>query len=875
MTKFTKFLVLLLAITLGISYSSTGQDSKSITVIAPNGGETYISKTDVEIQWSVENFDDDDKVKIEYLKGGAATPLADNINAADGTYSWFLAPYIFPKDNYTIKISLQSDETIFDVSDANFTVAKKAAEATPSFITSKEEAFINEEITLTNTSTGTTDEHLVTYSFFPDNKNNDEYETISGDSKTDLVIAWKKPGTKRVSMALQRGLWTSATVFKNIIIKEKVTLTAPNGSEVYNVCDDIKITWTAENFADDAKVKIEYIKGENDPFLISDIAEASAGTFTWRTSPMFPVGEDYKIKVSSMNDETVSDVSDAAFTINNPYASKAIPSFTVSKETANIDEEITLTNTSVVDGFEYEVNYLLDEEDCEVKSGDSKTTQNIAFKTAGSKTIAMTVKIGNWVSGPTFPKTITIVDPNATPKITVTAPNGGEAYDVVEDVDITWDVANFADGEKVQIQYIKGEEDPYTIATDIDASAGTYKWRILPMTDAGEDYKIKVSSMTDATVFDESDAVFTINDPYADVVADFIASKTEADIDEEITFINTSVVEGFEYEVIYAFGVDENDYEIKSGDKKASLNVAYKSAGPKFVMMTIKIGNWVSPPAPLAVINILNPDDPRIVVTAPNGGESIEKNKDYDITWTSRHLEGNTSIQLIKPASAPIVIAENVDVALGTYKWNVNADKGENYRIRITCGTNSDISDAVFSVVEQTPTVDLSLNKTKVVTDEEVVITATLANVPAETEVAYKWTVGEDGTISKDDKSKITVSFKNAGDKTVSVECTIGETVVTKEISFKVDTKDGIAELNSNSVGLYPQPAKAFINIELPAEGNFSATIYDLNGNAVKEINSTQINDKINVSDLNSGVYMINVMNAETSKSITQKLIIQ
>lgn len=95
----------------------------TITVISPNGGETWeIGKT-YEIKWRAENVN---YVGIELIVGEreAGWLIGRMVPASQGTYTWTVPSFIPPGNNYRIKIS--NAEALFpsDVSDNYFSIVK-------------------------------------------------------------------------------------------------------------------------------------------------------------------------------------------------------------------------------------------------------------------------------------------------------------------------------------------------------------------------------------------------------------------------------------------------------------------------------------------------------------------------------------------------------------------------------------------------------------------------------------------------------------------------------------------------------------------------------------------------------------------------------
>ncbi len=84
----------------------------------------------------------------------------------------------------------------------------------------------------------------------------------------------------------------------------------------------------------------------------------------------------------------------------------------------------------------------------------------------------------------------------------------------------------------------------------------------------------------------------------------------------------------------------------------------------------------------------------------------------------------------------------------------------------------------------------------------------------------------------------------------------------------------GIDDFNSNSnFKLFPNPASDFVNIDYPlANANDVCQITDINGRIVKQLSLVQTN--LNISDLNNGVYFLQIISQNGKAVLTQKLVV-
>ena len=99
------------------------------------------------------------------------------------------------------------------------------------------------------------------------------------------------------------------------------------------------------------------------------------------------------------------------------------------------------------------------------------------------------------------------------------------------------------------------------------------------------------------------------------------------------------------------------------------------------------------------------PPIPYITVLDPNGGEFIELESNYLITWTSGHWDGNVNITIFRDGETPTEIVSSVPLSNESYLWYVTEDMelADDYKITVSgLGDDepSDNSDDFFSIIE-------------------------------------------------------------------------------------------------------------------------------------------------------------------------------
>tara|TARA_B100000676_G_scaffold126244_1_gene125519 strand:+ start:110 stop:2290 length:2181 start_codon:yes stop_codon:yes gene_type:complete len=124
--------------------------------------------------------------------------------------------------------------------------------------------------------------------------------------------------------------------------------------------------------------------------------------------------------------------------------------------------------------------------------------------------------------------------------ITITNPNGGETLDSGGTFNITWD-SNASSNVSIKLYVNSTFNSNITTNTSND---GSYTWNIPSSISAGSNYKIKITSNSNSSIYDYSDATFTIASPSVDLsIGDINVNSGVIDID----ISNENPVSGFQF----------------------------------------------------------------------------------------------------------------------------------------------------------------------------------------------------------------------------------------------------------------------------------------------------------------------------------------
>ena len=290
----------------------------SLTVAAPNGAEGWPINTNQNITWtkvgSIAN------VKLEYSTNGFADELqnfliAASVIATTGTpYSWLIPDA--PSATVKVRISDVSDATVFDTSNANFSIKGSLAITSPNGT----ETWI---VGATNNITWTKLGAIVNVELRYTADGGSTYPVgniiIASTPASNLSYSWTVPDAIGTQVKVKITDLGDATVIDesnaNFTIKGSVTVGLPNGGETWIVGANQNITWTRTGSF--INVKLEYstnaFASELQTVVITASTLASPLTYAWTVPDA--IGTNLKVRISDATDATVTDVSNGTFTI--------------------------------------------------------------------------------------------------------------------------------------------------------------------------------------------------------------------------------------------------------------------------------------------------------------------------------------------------------------------------------------------------------------------------------------------------------------------------------------------------------------------------------------------------------------------------------
>lgn len=337
---------------------------------------------------------------------------------------------------------------------------------------------------------------------------------------------------------------------------------------------------------------------------------------------------------------------------------------------------------------------------------------------------------GSWFSEP-----LQRVDAGSIPDtVTLTSPNGGERWRIGTRQTISWNYTGDP-GAFLKIQLLKGGTPVGTIKSAAPIGTdnkGSTPWTVPTLT-PGDNYRVKVTSTTDATVNDQSDADFSIEGDASLAVA-VSATPNRGAVPLQVGL--TATVTGGTPPYSYWWDLTGDGIQ---DDNRQSFTTRYTRAGRYTAKVTVTdAGAAVAVNS--AVITALAP--PSVVARAnPSIGapgvqvklDATAFDGDGNITGYEWDFEGNGSYDYSSTASPTVL-----------HKYS---KKGSyNATVRVTDNDGLQALDRVLITVGTPPTVSSGATPTTGSAPLTVRFRAT-ATDPDGTVASYQWDFDGDGTV--------------------------------------------------------------------------------------------------------------------------------
>lgn len=683
-----------------------------IEVVSPNGGETLIGCNSQTITWTkpgscIAQF----RVQYSIDNGDTWSNISTPTNVGSGntqTVNWNV-PNEINTSGALIRVSNFSDATVFDLSDANFSLIP------------------SNDITVTSPNGGETltalTTHTITWTNLPtvsglytltySTNGGSSWSTIASGISGNAFI-WDVPNIPSSNCLVRvRDAGNSCVVDQSdavfSIAPPLPVLLYPNGGEVLNAGCAVNITWDPTVFY--STVRIDYSTDGGLTWTNIITNATNTGSRSW--TPPFVYSDQYLIKVANSDNVLVADTSNSTFTVRNP-----IEVVSPNGGEAFLGcETYTITWTKPGSCIsQFRVQYSVDNGATWVNistplNSGSGNTQSLNWAISNSLSAEdVLIRVSNFSNGDVFDVSdanFSIQQPlNA---ITVTSPNGGETLTALTTHTITWTNLPSVSGLYNLSYSTNGGTSWTTIVNNVTGNAYTWSVPNVPSTSC----LVRVRDSGSSCYVDDSDAFFTIA-PLLPV----LLSPNGGEV------LNAGCPVNITWDPATFYSTVRIDYSSDGGLTWINIisnatNNGTRSWTPPYVysdQFLIKIANSSNvliADTSDATFTVKNP----IELISPNGGEVFFGCTTYPITWskpggciTQFRVEysfdnGLTWVNIATPTNVGSGNTQSVN-------WNISsAWNSENALIRVSNFNESgvfDVSDANFSIQQLTNAVTVT-----------------------------------------------------------------------------------------------------------------------------------------------------------------------
>ncbi len=862
-----------------------------LTLTAPNGGEMLMETDTFDITWDTTGITS--TIDLYYsTNGGGLWKVIDSNLANTGIFPWEIPTNSF-SENCLVRIEAEKTSIgLSDESDAVFTI-----DAVHSINVTNPDYPVQfwtegEARDIKWTTTGI----ISMVNIYVSNNDGMNYTLIDDSVMNNITgtntYAWIVPhGLNSYDCKIKVEEVGNASVHEAEDVRisdiRTITITYPNGGESFNGHDTIDITWTETGLIHTIQMAYSLDSGENwENFHVVQLYDTGY-SIEWVVPNISTTKA--LIRATEYQSGSYSDESDAPFTIN------AIPrTITVTKPNGGVwgiygSLGIDWLSTGVE---KVNIYYSIDSgANWYIINSNQPSDGHHTWNGPGVNTTKALIKIEDADSVQVYDISDTAFTIEGYSELEVLSPNGGELYHTDSVYTISWKhTPGYINPMLLADVYYSIDtgntwsliEEDLSVTTD-----STYDWTV-PSGISSEYCLIKVEDHHEEHNYDLSDNFFTI-----DAVKEI-----------EITSPNHN-------ELVFSDSVHTIRWE-NSGNI-AQIDLFYSlDTGNTWIPIDSQINNvdsfvWNTPSGIHAdcYIKIEETDNDSVsdisdqfVITTkvttlnivqPNGGEMLNGGQQYEIVWD---WTGSFDDQWVLYYSIDsganwmfITDGQEFESAQASVVWDVpnTTDTLPNCLVRIISFPYGDTSDATFTIngSENIVVNEPSLGEVWEAGNTENILWTTIGTIDT-VNIHYSLNGGQTwiniaSNIVNIDSFEWLIPNESSVNCKIRIESSL-DTAINGESSIFTITNDTVvnpgifSENQPNQVSIYPNPSTGILFIQCNSVVG-SITIYNTLGSEVFTSAGISVNQKINVSTLDKGLYFVKV--EMEGQSIIKRLVIR
>jgi uncharacterized protein (TIGR02145 family) len=287
--------------------------------------------------------------------------------------------------------------------------------------------------------------------------------------------------------------------------------------------------------------------------------------------------------------------------------------------------------------------------------------------------------------------------------ISLTAPAGGESWQIGSTHNITWTSSGVSN---VKIEYSTNSgTDWQTIIASTTASSGSFSWTV-PNT-LSTLCKVRISDVTNSALNSISGS-FTIYQPTLSLTSPVGGEKWQVGSTQNITWA-CSYVSNIKIEYSSNSGTDWQT--IIASTTASGGSYSWPVPNTLSTLCKVRISD-VTNSALNSISGIFTIYQPTLSLTSPVGGEKWQIGSSHNITWASSYV-ANVKIEYSTDSGSNwLSVSSSVAASSGSYSWTVSNTAATTCKVKISDVTNTSLSSSSSSVFTITAATVASINIT-------------------------------------------------------------------------------------------------------------------------------------------------------------------
>ena len=676
----------------------TLNQNTDIVVTSPNGGENWEVGTVQTISWASSLGSNQYDIYYSTNNGNSWNYITYTYSTS---YNWTIPDDV--SDNCQIRIWDDDNTCVRDIGDANFSIIPP----TPVITVNNPNSgtyYIGKSYNITWSSEYLASE-FVSISFSYDNGSS--WTELASITEDDGSYSWTIPENLsdecliRVTEYGNPAVYDDSEVFS--IVNPYISLSSPNGGESFEGCESMTISWSRGGTSN--YYRIEYSQnGGADWTTITSSYYISGNSYTWSTIHNIS-SDNCIIRVSDANNPVATDISDEPFEIS--INEDIIVTSPDGGEFWQVGSSQQITWVSAPTSTQFRIYYSIDNSSWNYLGYTYSNSYN--FTIPNNPSSQWKFKIADYDNSCIFDEsddyfTVTPGD------VALNYPNGGNTFYVGSSYNITW-TDEYIDGNYVKLEYSSNNGASWQEIVSVTENDGSYSWTVPD--DISDECLVKVTHFNDASIFDISDNVFSINPSVVLITPNGDGGGEVWRVCTETSITWTSGGTGNYFKLEYSTDNGLNWNTIQSSYYSSGFNNTYNwtlpnSPSSECLVRVTDNNNGIKTDMSDATFTI----SPAITVTQPNGGESLANGSSYDILWSSDGVSNYYNIDYSTDGGNNWTnIVYNQTITTDSYSWTVPGSVSQNCLIKVTDNVNTcktDMSDQVFAI--GTAAIDITVN---------------------------------------------------------------------------------------------------------------------------------------------------------------------